>query len=190
MVSIPSLQPGMSSHKIQLKGISKTPAQSPTHSEVACFSLRGRSGYLPHKTACMRILAVRNCLPSPSQMTKHSLWPAYNLATQLLLCLACYECTQNHTYLSLLALSQLFLQTQGLGLYFKAISGLNRQLYQTLILHLGATATTIFLWGKAVQKALERARESWRQSIFSLGVTQPMKQSFGEQQIHPKCGHL
>lgn len=70
---------------------------------------------------------------------------------------------------SLSALSQLLTLIQGLGLYFKAISGLNRQLYQTLTLHLGATLTTIFLWDKAVQKALERACESWRQRIFILG---------------------
>lgn len=65
-------------------------------------------------------------------------------------------------------------QIRGLGLYFKAISGLNRQPHQTLILHLGATVTTIFLGAKAVQRALERARESWRQRIFSRGVTQPV----------------
>lgn len=85
------------------------------------------------------------------------------------------------THTSLLALSQLVTQIQGLGLYFKAISGLNWQLYQTLILHLGATVTAIFLWDKAVQKALERAHESWRQRIFSLEVSQPTKQSLGEQ---------
>lgn len=67
------------------------------------------------------------------------------------------------THTSLLALSQLLIQIQGLGLYFKAISGLNQQLYQTLSLHLGATVTTIFLWDTADQKALERACENWRQ---------------------------
>lgn len=70
----------------------------------------------------------------------------------------------------LLAPSQLFIQRQGLGLYFKAISGLNRQLYQTPILHLGAAVTTIFLWDRAVHKALEGAWESCRQRIFSLGL--------------------
>lgn len=72
------------------------------------------------------------------------------------------------TRTSLVALSQLFLQKQDLGLYFKAISRLNRQLYQTLLLHVGAAVTTLFLWGKAVHKALEGACESWKQRIFSL----------------------
>lgn len=48
-------------------------------------------------------------------------------------------------------------------MYFKAISRLNRQLYQTLLLHLGAAVTTLFLRGKAVHKALEGACESWKQ---------------------------
>lgn len=70
----------------------------------------------------------------------------------------------------LLAPSQLSIQRQGLGLYFKAISGLNRQLYQTPILHLGAAVTAIFLRDRAVHKALEGACESWRQRIFRLGL--------------------
>lgn len=83
------------------------------------------------------------------------------------------------TLTSLPALSQLLSQLQGLGLDFKAISGLNQQLYQALLLHPGATVTTIFLWDETVQKALERACESWRQRISSLRVSQPMRTVLG-----------
>lgn len=49
-------------------------------------------------------------------------------------------------------------------------SGLNPQPYQTRILHVGATVAATFLWDKAVQETLERARERCRQRILSRGL--------------------
>lgn len=65
-------------------------------------------------------------------------------------------------------------------------SGLNPQPYQTRILHVGATVAATFLWDKAVQEALERARERLKEfsawgypacetALWRTGTSKPLE---------------